>query len=119
MERAFLTSLRTLYHDSDESVSSLSDKELERCVEDKRNRLCFIIDTARGLCTMSLADDAVGGDGQDLNDDSASKDGSLENTWLMDSDCSRHMIESSKWFSNLDPMIGKEYVTFGHKSRGK
>jgi hypothetical protein len=43
----------------------------------------------------------------------------LENTWLMDSGCSRHMIESSKWFSSLGPMIGKEYITFGDNSRGK
>jgi hypothetical protein len=47
------------------------------------------------------------------------QDGGLENTWLMDSGCSRHMIGNSKWFSSLDPMIGKEYITFGDKSRGK
>jgi hypothetical protein len=43
----------------------------------------------------------------------------LENTWLMDSGCSRHMTKSSKWFSSLDLVIGKEYITFGDKSRGK
>jgi hypothetical protein len=37
----------------------------------------------------------------------------------MDSVCSRHMTRSSKWFSSLDPMIGKEYITFRDKSRGK
>jgi hypothetical protein len=47
------------------------------------------------------------------------QDGGLENTWLMDSGCSRHMTENSKWFSSLDPVIGKEYITFGDKSRGK
>jgi transposase InsO family protein len=47
------------------------------------------------------------------------QDGGLENTWLMDSGCSRHMTESSKWFSSLDPVIGKKYITFGDKSRGK
>jgi len=47
------------------------------------------------------------------------QDGGLENTWLMDSGCSRHMTGSSKWFSSLDPVIGKEYITFGDKSRGK
>jgi hypothetical protein len=47
------------------------------------------------------------------------QDGGLENTWLMDSGYSRHMTESSKWFSSLDPVIGKEYITFGDKSRGK
>jgi hypothetical protein len=29
------------------------------------------------------------------------------------------MTESSKWFSSLDPVIGKEYIIFGDKSRGK
>jgi hypothetical protein len=29
------------------------------------------------------------------------------------------MTRSSKWFSSLDPMNGKEYITFGDKSRGK
>jgi hypothetical protein len=29
------------------------------------------------------------------------------------------MTESNKWFSTLDPVIGKEYITFGDKSRGK
>jgi hypothetical protein len=39
--------------------------------------------------------------------------------WLMDSGCSCHMTGSNKWFSSLDPMIGKAYTTFGDKSRGK
>jgi hypothetical protein len=39
--------------------------------------------------------------------------------WLMDSSCSCHMTESNKWFSSLDPVIGKAYITFGDKSRGK
>jgi hypothetical protein len=37
----------------------------------------------------------------------------------MDSGCSRHMTRSSKWFSSLDPMISKEYITFGDMLRGK
>jgi hypothetical protein len=47
------------------------------------------------------------------------QDEDLENTWLMDSECSRHMTGSSKWFSSLDLVNGKEYITFGDKSRGK
>jgi transposase InsO family protein len=39
--------------------------------------------------------------------------------WLIDSGCSRHMTGSSKWFSSLDPVISKEYITFGDKSIGK
>jgi hypothetical protein len=37
----------------------------------------------------------------------------------MDSGCSRHMIGISKWFSSLNLVFGKEYITFGHKSRRK
>jgi hypothetical protein len=37
----------------------------------------------------------------------------------MDSGYLCHMTENSKWFSNLDPMIGKEYITFVDKSKGK
>jgi hypothetical protein len=47
------------------------------------------------------------------------QDRGLENMWLLDSGCSCHMTGSSKWFSSLDPVIGKEYITFGDKSRGK
>ena len=45
--------------------------------------------------------------------------GGLENTWLVDSGCSRHMTGSSKWFSSLDPVQCKEYITFGDNSKGK
>jgi hypothetical protein len=41
------------------------------------------------------------------------QDEGLENMWLMDSGCSCHMTISDKWFSSLDSMIGKEYITFG------
>ena len=44
--------------------------------------------------------------------------GGLENTWLVDSGCSRHMTRSSKWFSNLNPVQCKEYITFGDNSKG-
>jgi hypothetical protein len=40
-------------------------------VKDKLNGLCFITDTAGGLCTMALGVDAVGGDDQDIGDGSA------------------------------------------------
>jgi hypothetical protein len=29
------------------------------------------------------------------------------------------MIGSNRWFSSFDPVIGKEYITFGDKLRGK
>jgi hypothetical protein len=39
-------------------------------------------------------------------------DGGLEDMWLMNFGCSRHMTENKKWFSSLTPLSHKEYVTF-------
>jgi hypothetical protein len=52
-------------------MSSSSDEEFKRRVEDKFNGLCFIADTTGGLCTMALGDDAVGDIGKDIGDDFA------------------------------------------------
>jgi hypothetical protein len=46
-------------------------------------------------------------------------DGGLEDTWLMDSGCSRHITGNKKWFSSLAPLSHKEYVTFGDDKKGK
>jgi hypothetical protein len=46
-------------------------------------------------------------------------DRGMENTWLMDSGCSRHMTENKKLFSSLIPLSHKEYVTFGDDKKGK
>jgi hypothetical protein len=46
-------------------------------------------------------------------------DEGLDDTWLMDSSCSRHMTENKKWFSSLTPLSHKEYVTFGDDRKGK
>jgi hypothetical protein len=46
-------------------------------------------------------------------------DGGLENTWLIDSGCSRHMIKNKKWFFSPTPVSHKEYVTFGDDKKGK
>jgi hypothetical protein len=46
-------------------------------------------------------------------------DGSLEDMWLMNSGCSRHMTGNKKWFSSLTPMSHKEYVTFEDDKKGK
>ncbi|WVZ49104.1 hypothetical protein U9M48_000485, partial [Paspalum notatum var. saurae] len=43
----------------------------------------------------------------------------LEDIWIMDSGCSRHMTGQRKWFSSLTPMSGKDYITFGDKGQGK
>jgi hypothetical protein len=46
-------------------------------------------------------------------------DGDLENKWLIDSSCSRHMTGNKKWFCRLTPLSRKEYVTFGDDKKGK
>jgi hypothetical protein len=46
-------------------------------------------------------------------------DGGLENKWLMDSGCSRHMSRNKKWFSSFTPLSHKEYVSFGDDKKGK
>jgi hypothetical protein len=46
-------------------------------------------------------------------------DGGLENKWLMDSSCSRHMTKNKKWFPSLTSLSHKEYVTFGDDKKGK
>jgi hypothetical protein len=43
----------------------------------------------------------------------------LEDTWLMDSGCSRHMTRNKKWFSSLTPLSHNEYVTFRDDKKGK
>jgi hypothetical protein len=39
--------------------------------------------------------------------------------WLMDSSCSRHMIENKKWFSSLTPLSHEEFVNFRYDKKGK
>jgi hypothetical protein len=46
-------------------------------------------------------------------------DRGLEDTWLIDSGCSRHMIENKKWFFSLTLLSHMEYVTFGGDKKGK
>ena len=43
----------------------------------------------------------------------------MENRWIMDSGCSRHMTGNRKWFSSLTPMRSKEYIVFGDNGNGK
>jgi hypothetical protein len=64
-----------------------------------------------GLCLMGKSSRNVS--------DSDVMDGGLENTWLIDSGCSRHMIGDKKWFSSLTPLSHKEYVPFGDDKKGK
>ncbi|WVZ58417.1 hypothetical protein U9M48_008693 [Paspalum notatum var. saurae] len=43
----------------------------------------------------------------------------MEDVWIMDSGCSRHMTGHRKWFSSLNPVSTKEYTTFGDNGQGK
>jgi len=45
--------------------------------------------------------------------------GGLEDVWLIDSGCSRHMTGNPRWFSSLTPVSTKEYITFGDNNKGK
>ncbi|WVZ97662.1 hypothetical protein U9M48_043176 [Paspalum notatum var. saurae] len=42
----------------------------------------------------------------------------MEDVWIMDSGCSRHMTRNRKWFSSLNPVSTKEYITFGDNGQG-
>ncbi|WVZ63624.1 hypothetical protein U9M48_013240 [Paspalum notatum var. saurae] len=43
----------------------------------------------------------------------------MEDVWIMDSGCSRHMTGHRKWFSSLNPVSTKKYNTFGDNGQGK
>ncbi|WVZ70844.1 LOW QUALITY PROTEIN: hypothetical protein U9M48_019480 [Paspalum notatum var. saurae] len=43
----------------------------------------------------------------------------LEDVWIMDSGCYRHMTGHRRWFSSLNPVDTKEYITFGDNGLGK
>ena len=46
-------------------------------------------------------------------------DRGLEDIWIMDSGCSRHMTGHRRWFSSLNPVSTKEYITFRDNGQGK
>ncbi|WVZ58034.1 hypothetical protein U9M48_008346 [Paspalum notatum var. saurae] len=43
----------------------------------------------------------------------------MEDVLIMDSGYSRHMTGHRKWFSSLNPVSTKEYITFGDNGQGK
>ncbi|WVZ86102.1 hypothetical protein U9M48_032937 [Paspalum notatum var. saurae] len=47
------------------------------------------------------------------------QDRGMEDVWIMDSGCSKHMIGHRKWFSSLNPVSTKEYITFGDNGQCK
>jgi hypothetical protein len=44
--------------------------------------------------------------------------GDLNNIWLINSGCSRHMTGDKGWFSSLVPVAMKRYIIFGDNGRG-
>jgi hypothetical protein len=45
--------------------------------------------------------------------------GDLENIWLIDSSCSRHMTGDKWWFSSLVPVVTRRYITVGDNGCGR
>ncbi|WVZ93685.1 hypothetical protein U9M48_039648 [Paspalum notatum var. saurae] len=103
---------------SSSSSSSSSDEEI-MYRKDKRNDqggpagLCFVSTKSRHrnkdkrnlVCSMALEDKKDKDDGS--NSSSDDEDQGMEDVWIMDSDCSRHMTGHRKWFSSLNPMSRK------------
>ncbi|WVZ97212.1 hypothetical protein U9M48_042762 [Paspalum notatum var. saurae] len=102
-------------YSSSSSSSSSSDEEITYR-KDKRNDqggpagLCFISTKSRhknkdkrsSVCSMALEDKENKDDGS--NSSSDDEDRGMEDVWIMDSGCSRHMTGHRKWFSSLNPM---------------
>ncbi|WVZ57960.1 hypothetical protein U9M48_008286 [Paspalum notatum var. saurae] len=99
---------------SSSSSSSSSDEEITYR-KDKRNDqggpagLCFVSTKSRrknkdkrsSVCSMALEDKKNKDDGS--NSSSDDEDRGMEDVWIMDSGCSRHMTGHRKWFSSLYP----------------
>jgi hypothetical protein len=101
MSRACAT-LSDLDFSSDDSSSSEEDERPKRKTGD-----------FTGLCLMGKSSRHIS------DSDSNVMDEGLEDTWLMDSGCSRHMTKNKKWFSSLTPLSHKECVTFEDDKKGK
>jgi hypothetical protein len=78
-------SLSDLDFSSDDSSSSEEDENVKSKSDD-----------FTGLCLMGKSSQHIS--------DSDVMDRGLEDTWLMDSGCSRHMTGNKKWFSSITPL---------------
>ncbi|WVZ90010.1 hypothetical protein U9M48_036348 [Paspalum notatum var. saurae] len=108
---------------SSSSSSSSSDEEITYR-KDKRNDqggpagLCFVSTKSRrknkdkrsSVCSMALEDKENKDDGS--NSSSDDEDRGMEDVWIMDSGCSRHMTGHRKWFSSLNPMSREFEMSF-------
>jgi hypothetical protein len=54
-----------------------------------------------GFCGMAHSLSSKKSEKEDNDSDSEDEAGGLENIWLTDSGCSRHMTGDKKWFSSL------------------
>ena len=43
----------------------------------------------------------------------------MENSWLIDFGCSRHMTRDRRWFSSLTLVVSREYITFVDNGKGR
>ncbi|WVZ84366.1 hypothetical protein U9M48_031406 [Paspalum notatum var. saurae] len=100
---------------SSSSSSSSSDEEITYR-KDKRNDqggpagFCFVStksmrknkDKRSSVCSMALEDKENKDDGSNSSSDDEHR--GMEDVWIMDLGCSRHMIGYRMWFSILNPM---------------
>ncbi|WVZ97110.1 hypothetical protein U9M48_042667 [Paspalum notatum var. saurae] len=116
-DKAFFTEIGFCSSGSSSSSSSSSSSDEEITYrKDKRNDqvgpagLCFVSTKSRRrnkekrslVCSMALEDKEDKDDGS--NSFSDDEDRGMEDVWIMDSGCSRHMTGHRKWFSSLNPM---------------
>ncbi|WVZ52669.1 LOW QUALITY PROTEIN: hypothetical protein U9M48_003706 [Paspalum notatum var. saurae] len=100
---------------SSSSSSSSSDEEITYRKDKKNDQggpagLCFVSTKSRcknkdkrsSVCSLALEDNENKDDGS--NSSSDDEDRGMEDVWIMDSGCSRHMTGHRKWFSSLNPM---------------
>ncbi|WVZ80538.1 hypothetical protein U9M48_028007 [Paspalum notatum var. saurae] len=114
-DKAFFAEIWFCSSGSSSSSSSSSDEEITYR-KDKRNDqggpagLCFVSTKCRRrnkekrslVCSMALEDKEDKDDGSNSSFDD--EDRGMEDVWIMDSGCSRHMTGHRKWFSSLNPM---------------
>ncbi|WVZ80856.1 hypothetical protein U9M48_028298 [Paspalum notatum var. saurae] len=119
-DKAFFAEIGFCSSGSSSSSSSSSSRDEEITYKkDKRNNqggpagLCFVSTKSRRrnkekrslVCSMALEDKEDKDDGSNSSFDD--EDRGMEDAWIMDSGCSRHMTGHRKWFSSLKPMSRK------------
>jgi hypothetical protein len=97
---------------SDEDENQHKGKQSSKNIND----LSF---ATHGFCGMAHSSASKKSNKDDLGSDSEEEVGGMEGFWLIDSGCSRHMTGDRRWFSNLTPLMTKEYITFGDNGKGR